>query len=93
MAITTVKISDRANRRLDALQARMSLRAGRRMTKQTILEQLIERALDEESLILLSSPKRPLSPKALRAFDDYGTDWGVETREEDIDRILYDEEQ
>lgn len=93
MATTTVKIGDRANRRLDALQARVSLRAGKRVTKQTILEGLIDKALDEETLILLTPPRRPLSPKALRAFEDYGTDWGVETREEDIDRILYDEEQ
>ena len=93
MAITTVKISDRANRKLDALQARMSLRAGKRLTKQTILEQLIKQAIDEESLILLPPPKYPLPPKALRALENYGADWGVETREEDIDRILYDEEQ
>jgi len=93
MATTTVKIDDRANRKLDALQARMSLHAGKRVTKQTILEQLIDKALDEETLILLSPPKRALPPKALQAFEDYGTDWGVETREEDIDRVLYGEER
>ncbi len=93
MAATTVRISDSANRKLDALQARMQLRSRKRMTKQTILEQLIERALEEEPLVLLAPPKRALSAKALRAFDDYPIDWGVETREEDIDRILYDGEQ
>ena len=94
MAVTTVRISDRANRKLDALQARIQLRSLKRVPKQTILEQLIDRALEEEpSPLLIRPPKYPLSKKALRALADFPVDWGVETREEDIDRILYGEEK
>lgn len=94
MAATTVRISDRANRKLDALQARVQLRARKRVTKQTILEQLIERALEEEpSPLLIRPPKYPLSKRTLRALADFPVDWGVETREEDIDRILYGEDK
>ena len=94
MAVTTVRISDRANRKLDALQARIQLRSLKRVPKQTILEQLIDQALEEEpSPLLIRPPKYPLSKKALRALADFPVDWGVETREEDIDRILYGEEK
>lgn len=92
MAATTVRISDRANRKLDALQARIQLRARKRVPKQTILEMLIDHALDEEpSPLLIRPPKYPLSKRTLRALADFPLDWGVETREEDIDRILYEE--
>ena len=89
MAATTVRISERANRKLDTLQARIQLRSRKRVTKQTILEDLIERALQEEPLLLIRPPKYPLSKKTLRALSDLPLDWGIETREEDIDRILY----
>ena len=93
MAVTTVRISDKANRKLGELQAQMSLRTRRRVTKRKILEQLIDRAFEAESVILLAPPKYPLPPEVLRAFEGYGIDWGVQTREGDIDRVLYDEEQ
>lgn len=63
------------------------------MTKQSILENLVERALMEtEPLILLPAPRKPLSPSAMKALLEYPVDWGVETREEDIDAILYGDE-
>ncbi|MGQ0797643.1 MAG: hypothetical protein ACT4OI_07265 [Methanobacteriota archaeon] len=87
---TTVRISGGTSRKLDELQARVQERSGRRRTKQSILEDLVERALMEtEPLILLPAPKKPLSPKAMKALLEYPFDWGVETREEDIDAVLY----
>jgi len=94
MAVTTVRISDRANRKLDALQARIQLQSRKRVTKQTILEVLIDKAFEEgPSPLLIRPPKYPLSRKALRALENFPVDWGVETREEDIDRILYGDER
>lgn len=86
---TTVRISERANRKLDTLQARIQLRSRKRVTKQTILEDLIGRAIHDEPLLLIRPPQYPLSKKALRALSEFPLDWGVETREEDIDEILY----
>lgn len=92
-ATTTVRISSRASRKLDELQARVQERSGKRMTKQSILEDLVERALMEtEPLILLPAPRKPLSRRAMKALLEYPVDWGVETREEDIDAILYGDE-
>jgi hypothetical protein len=94
MAITTVRISDKVNRDLDRLQARLRLRSGKRVTKQSIIESLIERALDEEEpLVMLRAPKYPLSEKKIRALLKFPLDSGVETNEEEIDRILYEEDK
>ncbi len=90
MATTTVKITREANSKLDRLQARERLRTGERVTKQSIIEDLVERALaEDEPLILLKAPKYPLPDKVWRMIKKIPFDWGVETREEDIDRILY----
>ena len=89
-SVTTVRISSRASRKLDALQARHQLHPRRRVTKQTILEELIDRAYEEQPApLLIRPPKYPLSTRQLRALADFPVDWGIETREEDIDRILY----
>ncbi|HKZ98426.1 MAG TPA: hypothetical protein VJ326_02375 [Thermoplasmata archaeon] len=90
---TTVRISGRTSRKLAELQARVQERSGRRRTKQSILEDLVERALlQTEPLILLPAPRKPLSPKAMKALLEYPVDWGVGTREEDIDAVLYGDE-
>jgi len=89
MAATTVRISTSANRKLDTLQARLRVRSGRRVTKQTILERLIDQALEEEHPVLLAPPKYPLPDRIVRKLRDYPRDWGLETSERDIDRILY----
>ena len=90
MTTTTVKISDRANRKLDALQARARLRTGKRVTKQSILEDLVERALDrDEPPMLLRAPRYPIPAKLRRLLRTYPKDWGVATAEDEIDAILY----
>ena len=93
MTTTTVKISDRANRKLDALQARVRLRTGKRVTKQSILEDLVERALNrDEPPMLLRAPRYPIAPKLRRLLRTYPKDWGVATAEEEIDAVLYGSE-
>ena len=90
VATTTVKVSETTNRKLDALQARLRLRSGKKMTKDSIIQDLVERALEaDEPLILLKAPKYPLPDKVWRKVMEIPFDWGVETKEEDIDRILY----
>ena len=87
---TTVKISTRASRKLDLLQSRQRLRHGGRVTKQFILEKLIDEALEEdEPIFLVKAPEYPLPDGIRRMLRNHPVDWGVETREEDIDRILY----
>jgi len=89
VSATTVKISKATSRKLETLQARTRLRSGERVTKQSIIEDLVERASEEEEpLILLRAPKYPLPEKIRKLILQTPFDWGVETREEDIDRIL-----
>lgn len=90
MGATTVRISTSTNRKLDTLQARLRVRSGRRVTKQTILEKLIDQALEgEDPILLLAPPEYPLPKRTLRMLRDFPEDWGVKTTETDIDAILY----
>lgn len=92
-ATTTVKVSTRTSKKLDVLQARARVQRGKRVTKQTLLEELVDRALDEsELLVLLRAPNKPFPPRARKALLEYPVAWGVATSEEDIDAILYGEE-
>jgi len=89
-ATTTVKISKETSRKLEALQARIRLRSGKSVTKQFILEGLVNDAVRNPApLILFRPPRTPLPAKIRAMIRKYPVDWGVETREEEIDEILY----
>lgn len=87
-----MKIDEETNRKLDRLQARVLLRTGKKVSKQEILERLVRAGLTDETL-LVRHPSRiryPIPDKAWKKLlHRVVRDWGVETREEDIDRILY----
>lgn len=91
MAATTVKISEEMNRKLDRLQARLLLRIGRKLSKQEILEKLIRLGLTDEETLLRHETRieYPLSGRARKKVLRHVRDWGVATREEEIDRVLY----
>ncbi|OGS48977.1 MAG: hypothetical protein A3K68_07420 [Euryarchaeota archaeon RBG_16_68_13] len=89
---TTVKISEETNERLDRLQAKVLLRMGRKLSKQEILERLIRLGLADETLVVGSARRirYPVPDKAWKKLlRRVVSDWGVVTREEDVDRILY----
>ncbi len=88
---TTVKISTRAKERLNRLQAKLQLRYGRRFSLQEILEKAVElgEAREEELLMALLGSHLPLSKRAAQRLLRLPVDWGVETREEEIDETLY----
>ncbi len=89
---TTVKISEETNQELYRLQAKVLLRNGRKLSKQEILERLVRMGLaDDESLVHpAQSVRYPVPDRAWkRLLKRVVHDWGVVTREEDIDRVLY----
>ncbi|MFQ5908553.1 MAG: hypothetical protein ACE5JE_07005 [Thermoplasmata archaeon] len=87
---TTVRIRKRASRKLDRLAARILLRTGRKIPKQELLDLILEAGLDEESLLAgLLEVRLPLDDTAWDRVQRKSTDWGVVTREEEIDRLLY----
>jgi hypothetical protein len=87
---TTVRINRPANRKLDELQARLFLLTRRKLSKQDILDLIVEVGPDIDRLALrVSGIKLPLPERIRRRIRRRAADWGVETREEDIDRTLY----
>lgn len=88
---TTVRISDETKRKLDRLQAQALLRTGRKLSKEEILERLVLMGLADESWLTRNKarPRYPIPDRAWRKNLKRIQDWGVATREEDIDRILY----
>ena len=89
---TTVKISEDMNDKLDRLQAKVLLRTGTKLSKQQILERLIRIGLGDEGMLVRPSGKirYPVPDKAWKKLlRRVVRDWGVVTREEDVDRVLY----
>ncbi len=87
---TTVRIPRRASRKLDRLAARILLQTGRKIAKQDLLDKILEVGLDEEALLArLLEVRFPLDDATWERVREKSTDWGVVTREEELDRFLY----
>lgn len=87
---TTVRIPRKASRKLDRIAARILLQTGRKVSKQDLLDLILEVGLDEEALLArVVEINLPLPDDVWQRVLGKSTDWGVPTREEDIDRILY----
>ena len=88
--ITSVKISEEGKRILDVLQAKLILATGKKVSQQELLDMIVKFSAEKEELIrLLAGVRLPLHPKDVEALLNMPTDWGVETREEEIDEYLY----
>ena len=91
---TTVKLSEKAKEKLDRLQAKIFLSSSKNLSKQELLEKIIELSTEEkEKLLAKLEPeiKFPLKKKEIETVMSSSRDWGVKTKEEDIDKILYGE--
>jgi hypothetical protein len=88
---TSVKMDEETKEQLERLQAEIKLQTGKRVTQQELLTRLVEDAIEsKEQLIDSFREKRvPVSDAEREAFHDGTISSGVETREEDIDDILY----
>lgn len=83
-----VKQSHATGRKPNTLQAKRRHYNEKRTTKPST-EHRVVRSPDDESLIIVRAPEYPLPTKKIRAVLKVPFDWTVETREADIDRILY----
>ncbi len=87
---TSVRVPRESSKKLDVLAARILLRTGRKVSKQDLIELILEAGLDEEALLArILGIQLPVPDKVWTRLRDLPVDWGVETREEDIDRVLY----
>ena len=91
---TSVKISREYKEKLDRLQARLYLTTGKKLSQQEVLEILVSIGSDhEEILVEMTQGKKPsIKPDDIEAILNTPVDWGQETGEETIDKVLYGEQ-
>ncbi|WP_436929421.1 hypothetical protein [Halosimplex halobium] len=88
---TAVKMDEESKSILEELQAEIKLRTGKKVTQQEIMANLLEDAYESKSEFVDSfrETKVPLSEAEIERMNEGTFDSGTETREEDIDDILY----
>ena len=88
---TAVKVDDDSKVRLEELQAEIRLETGVTVTQQELLSMLIDDAYESRSEVIESfrSSTVPLTEAEKERMRGGRISSGVETDEEDIDRILY----
>ncbi|MBI4257729.1 MAG: hypothetical protein HY619_02125 [Thaumarchaeota archaeon] len=88
---TSVKLSEEDKKRLEKLQATVTLKGGEKMTQQELLSRLISEALKkgDEFVEKLVKASVPLSDEEYGRVQSLVEDWGVETSWKDVDRLLY----
>jgi len=88
---TSVKMSEEGKYTLDALQAKILLATGKKLSQQELLDLLVKLSAqrEEELVKLIAGVKLPLHPEELEKLMKLPTDWRIKTKEEEIDEILY----
>ena len=87
---TSVKIAEADKEKLEKLQALVTLKLGEKMTQQELLARLIQDALTKgDEFVESVKPNVPMSDEEFRRVLSLAEDWGVETRSEEIDQVLY----
>jgi len=86
-----VKVDEEAKSRLEELQAEIRLETGESVTQQALLSRLIDDAYEDREAVVDSfrSSTVPLSDAEKARMTEGRFSSGVETREDDIDEILY----
>lgn len=90
---TSVKVTDTTKSRLEELQAEIRLETGQNVTQQELLERIVTESYESKDELINSfrNTFEPLSKEEIDQWLSGTVDSGIETREEDIDDILYSE--
>ncbi|RQG95119.1 hypothetical protein [Natrarchaeobius chitinivorans] len=90
---TSVKVTDTTKSRLEELQAEIRLETGRNVTQQELLERIVTSSYESKDELIDSfrDEFEPLSEEEIDRWLSGTIDSGVETKEEDIDDVLYGE--
>ena len=88
---TAVKMDEEAKAELEALQAKIKLKTGKKVTQQEILSQLLRSVTDDRSTFIDSfrDGEVALDDSAIEQFNKGQISSGIETDEAEIDEILY----
>ncbi|MEF8808803.1 hypothetical protein [Natronomonas sp.] len=91
---TSVKMDEETKSRLEELQAEVRLETGKNVTQQELLDRLVTDAYESKSEFIDSFRETtlPLSDEEIDEFLSGTTASGEPIAEEDIDRVLYEEE-
>lgn len=94
---TSVKMDEATKDRLEELQALVKLETGTKVTQQELLKVLVDEAYASRDEVLdhfrTGDDWEGLSEEEIEAFLSWTFSSGEPVDEDDIDRILYDEEQ
>ncbi len=91
---TAIRVSEETKELLDRLQARITMDTGEKPTFGKLVEKLTMLGFQERERLEreLGVGWHPLTADEIEAWQDgFVQDWGVETSEEEIDRVLYEE--
>jgi len=88
---TSVKITSETKKKLEKLQALLTLTLGEKIALQEIMDVIIDKSLkDLDSIVQHFSKRKKLSEKDIqKILSEIPMDLDVETSEEDIDKALY----
>jgi len=88
---TAVKLDEDAKSKLEALQAEIRLKTGKKVTQQELLSRLIQSAVNSRTEFVASfrDGTETLNETELEEFNQGTIASGVKTAEDDIDDILY----
>jgi len=91
---TSVKLGEDAKDKLEQLQAELRLERGQKVSQQELLDRIVSREFESKEALFdsFADDFEGLSDEDIEAFLSNTFDSGVETTEDDIDRILYEEE-
>lgn len=84
-----IKVREKDKRVFDMLQAEFTLKSGKKITQQELFSKIIDFTKSKKENFFGRLLKLPLSEKEAEKFRSLQSDWGIVTREKDIDKILY----
>lgn len=95
MGTTSVKMDEETKSRLEEIQAEIKLETGRKVTQQELLDRIVSDAYGSRDDLVDSFRDEwaGLSEEEIERWLSGTTASNVETDEDDIDDVLYDEEQ
>jgi len=88
---TTVRMREEDKQKLERLRAMATLATGQKVSQEELLGAVLDDALSHGESFLAESFGEPksLSEEDFEKLLGLVSDWGVETRSQDIDRVLY----
>ncbi|MHA1298832.1 MAG: hypothetical protein ACTSO9_05250 [Candidatus Helarchaeota archaeon] len=88
---SSIKIKKEDKEKLNRIQAKLTLLLGKKLTQEDIISRLLDLVENKEKNLLeqIFNEYRPFTSKEIQKLLALSEDWGVKTKEDDIDRILY----